>query len=177
MYIFSYKQSIHNYKNILLKEYSCFCCLLCPSLAFCKYSKMYFFVIMIVVMAGFFFCSFASVTVVALLFSVAVLKKWFDVRKWKLQMTKPHMHKPCRDRTMFSNYYNHYAENKIITLTSATMRCYLLLLVLQHKCCFTFFFLVALINFWPILWLASLHRYFSNLFHTVQLYGCFCRTV
>jgi hypothetical protein len=53
MYIFSYKQRILKYKNILLKEYTCFYCLLCPSLAFCKYSKMYFFVIMIVVMAGF----------------------------------------------------------------------------------------------------------------------------
>jgi hypothetical protein len=37
-----------------------------------------------------------------------------------------------------------------------------------NPCCFTIFFLVAMFNFWPILWMASLGCYFSHLFHTMQ---------
>jgi hypothetical protein len=37
-----------------------------------------------------------------------------------------------------------------------------------NHCCFTIFFLVAMFDFWPILWMASLHCYFSHLFHTMQ---------
>ncbi len=37
-----------------------------------------------------------------------------------------------------------------------------------NPCCFTIFFLAAMFNFWPILWMASLRCYFSHLFHTMQ---------
>jgi hypothetical protein len=43
--------------------------------------------------------------------------------------------------------------------------------ILSHPpnpCCFTIFFLVAMFDFWPILWMASLHCFFPHLFHTMQ---------
>ena len=110
MYIFSYKQSIPNYKNILIRNSVAFIfsfvhlllfvnIVKCISLSYGRVFLLICFCLYILNHLLFFSCCVAT-----------FLKKWFDVQKCKLRTTKTHMHEKS-------------------TLTSVGLRWYSLLLL------------------------------------------------